>query len=230
MTSNQSTPGRYVLINSTVRSMIAFAYPLPSGQIVGGPEWISSDRYDVNATAGRVATRDEIAAMVRTLLTERFGFKAHIETRALPTYALMSTRDDGTIGPNMRHIDVDCAAAVAANTDAARSRTVAPIASNGAPVCGMLREAGGPLKAGGISMEMLAATLSRPAGRPVVDKTGLHGLYELTLTYSTEINAANDERPTLFTALREQLGLKLEAEDNQLEVLVIDGIERPTPD
>ena len=231
--TNGSTPGRFVMINAPVRSLIAFAYPLPSGEIVGGPDWISSERYDVNATAGYLAPRDEMAAMVRALLAERFQFAGHIEPRRRPTYALMLARSDGRLGPQIGRSELDCAAILVANDEAARgSRKPPPAASNGAPPCGMRQDAGGPLRSGGLSMDLLATLLSRSAGRPVVNKTGLLGNYEFVLDYSPPVagpDSPRDDRPTMFTAVREQLGLKLEAEDGPLDVLVIDAIERPSP-
>ena len=86
--SNSSRPDRYILTNAPIRSMIAFAYPISSGEIVSGPDWMTSERYDVNASAGRDVTRDELVAMVRSLLAERFRFRAHVGSRVRPTYAL----------------------------------------------------------------------------------------------------------------------------------------------
>jgi uncharacterized protein (TIGR03435 family) len=96
----------------------------------------------------------------------------------------------------------------------------------------MLQEPGGPLKSGGIAIDMLATLLARPAGRPVVNKTGLSGNYEFTLTYAPAAAFGNsaDDRPPVVTAVREQLGLKLEPEVNPVEFLVIDAIHRPSPD
>ena len=232
--TNASSPGRFVMLNAPTRSLIAVAYPLPSGEVIGGPDWLTSERYDVNATAGHLATRDELTAMLRSLLADRFRLVAHTDKRVRPTYALMLARPDGRLGPDMHRTDVDCEAIRLANEGAVRgTNRPPPPASNGAPVCGMRQDAGGPFRAGGVPMQLLATMLARSAGRPVVNKTGLTGNYEITLNFSaapTGPDASRDDRPTIFTAVREQLGLRLDAEENPLDVLVIDAIERPSPD
>jgi uncharacterized protein (TIGR03435 family) len=234
VTNNSLPGGRYIMTNAPVRSLILFAYPIPSGEIIGGPDWIGSERYDVNASAGRDATREELQAMVGALLSAKFSLVAHRETRNRPIYALRLARTDGRLGPDIRRTALDCDAVVAANKEAARGlRTPPPLASNGAPPCGILQQPGGAMLSGGITIELLAGSLSGAAGRLVVDKTGLAGNYEFTLNFAVARgngNNATDDRPTLFTALREQLGLKLEPEQSPVETLVIDRIERPTPD
>jgi uncharacterized protein (TIGR03435 family) len=101
---------------------------------------------------------------------------------------------------------------------------------SGAPPCGMLG-GGGTMRYGGISMAGLARSISGAAGRVVVDKTGLDGIYEFTLRYSTQpLGGSPDDAPSIFTALQEQLGLKLESTKGPVEILVIDQVERPTED
>lgn len=155
----------------------------------------------------------------------RFKLLAHQEVRERPTFSLILARSDGRLGPQMRRSDYDCAAVEAAN----RRNEPAPLAANGAPPCGIV-QASGTLRAGGITMGLLSQTLSNALGRVVVDKTGLADSYELTLRYGSQAlggGGAADDPPAVFTAMQEQLGLKLEPSIAPLAVLVIDRIERP---
>lgn len=232
--------GRFIANNETLAQLIDVAYAQgdfwrilagQSSRITGGPRWVYSERYDVNASAGREVTVEEMRAMVRALLTERFKLVARHETRSQPTYALMIARPAGrSLGPQLRRIDVDCAAVAADRAAALRNGTsLPPPASNGAPLCGAMAN-DGELKFGGVTTDVLAMRISKEAGRTVVDKTGLRGTYEVTLRYSPAgNNSASDDRPTLFMALREQLGLELVPQQNAIDFMVIDRAERPTP-
>lgn len=218
-----SPGGRFNAINTPTARLIRLAYPTAGSELIGAPEWVTTERYDVVAIARPDTTRDEMQAMVRTLLEERFKLTLHRDTRERPTFSLALASSDGRLGPEMRRSDYDCAAVEAAN----RSNKPIPPAANGAPPCGVV-QAGGTLRAGGVSMSLLAQMLSAPAGRLVVDKTGLSGAYEFTLRFSEQAQSVDDP-PLIFTALQEQLGLKLMPDVAPVEVLVIDSVERPTP-
>ena len=216
--------GRFDLVNAPTARLIRLAYPTASSELIGAPDWVTSERYDVAAIAGPETTRADMQAMIRALLEERFKLQVHHETRERPTFSLVLARTDGRLGPEMRRRDFDCAAIEAAN----RSSTRPPPAANGAPRCGMV-QGGGTFRAGGIPLGMFAQMISAAAGRVVLDKTGVTGNYEFTLQYSTQANAPDDP-PLIFTALQEQLGLKLVPAVAPLDVLVIDSVERPTRD
>jgi uncharacterized protein (TIGR03435 family) len=142
-------------------------------------------------------------------------------------YALVLARNDGRLGPRLGRYDVDCGAFRAGVRERGEKPEI-PQPSNGAPGCGY-RLGGGSIEAGGIPLSRLGAAVEYTAGRPIIDKTGLDGYYEFSLRYTNQPTPAGDT-PSLFTALEEQLGLKLVPERASMQVLVIDSVERPTPD
>jgi uncharacterized protein (TIGR03435 family) len=204
--------GRYRLANGPTRILIGVAYPAAE-EIIGAPDWVTYENYDVTAVGGTRATDDEVAAMMRSMLAQRFNLQARIETRERPVYALTLARRDRTLGPNLR-------SSTCTEADAGKAPCVA-------------RFGRGSIAAGGFSMEWLAVNLRGGAGRPVVDRTGLTGGYDFTLDYAfgaPVLDSAPDAKPSLFTALQEQLGLKLEPAQAPLPVVVVERIERPLPD
>jgi uncharacterized protein (TIGR03435 family) len=194
-------------------------------ELVGMPSWVQSDPYDVNAKAEGNPTREQMVPMLQALLASRFKLTAHEETQERPVFALVVARTDRKTAPGLLASKVDCDAV---NLARRAGSSVEP-AGNGAPPCGWSNTNGETLRVGGLPMSRIVAALGRPDGRAVVDKTGLAGNYEFTLRYTTE-PAPTDDRPSLFTALEEQLGLKLVSDRAPLRVLVVDHIERPTED
>ena len=221
--------GRFVMVNAPVTALMPLLYPSPSGRIEGRPSWLGTDGFDITAKAEGEPSREQMLEMLRTLVKERFKLAVHYETREEDTFALVRTSSE-RVGPQLRALDVDCTARAAA---ARAGNPVPPLppAANGIPACRTLN-ASGALTSGGMSLSELATALSGWARRPVFDKTGLPGHYEVTLKYfdgPPEQRGINDQ-VDLFTAVREQLGLRLEPQRNPVQVLVIDHIERPTPD
>ena len=217
--------GRYRLTNMPARSMISVAWDVPTNRVLGGPGWVATDRFDLDATTKENATQDELRAMLRRLLRDRFTLAAHVEQRDLPVYLLTRARADGPPGPGLERGAFDC------NDPAARKQnSAAAIAARpGRMLCGFTIDAG-TLDAGGTTMETLAQVLTYQAGRPVIDRTGLTGLYNVLLKWTPSLGADTPAGDTvsLFTALQEQLGLKLESSTAPLDVVVIDRIERPS--
>jgi uncharacterized protein (TIGR03435 family) len=212
--------GRYVLTNGPVRILISTAYPSQANEIVGAPDWVTYERYDVTAVAGRNVSSAELQSMLRAMLAERFHLSARYDMAERPVYALLRARDDGTLGPRMRRTLVTC--------DAAPAQPPPP--AGPVPPC-TARFTSGSIAASGFSMEALAVNLARPAGRTVVDRTGLTDSFDFSLEYSPDpLTGDAGDAPSLFTALQEQLGLKLQASRALVPVVVIDRIERPTPD
>jgi len=160
-----------------------------------------------------------------------------METRTLPVYALVVARPDGPLGPGLTRSAIDCAALRAARERG--ENPVLPAPAGNKPVCGMNTNYGRML-AGGYEMRDVARNMAGPAGRLVIDRTGLTGPYDLELTWTPDqapvvppgsaAPAFDPNGPSLFTALPEQLGLKLDATTAPVEVLVIDGAERPAED
>jgi uncharacterized protein (TIGR03435 family) len=230
-------PGeRVTLTNVTLRIMIQMAYPAVS-DIVGGPNWIGragpsddADRFDVHAKAEAPASREQLQAMLRALLADRFKLAAHTEARTEPIWALVVARRDGKLGPHLRRATTDCAAL----RQAAQPSEKDP--------CGTLSMAmalvTGTMKVRGLPLDQLGR-LSRDAGRRVVDKTGLSGPFDWDLTWTPQVflqgsfdrerfPTIDPEGPSIFTALPEQLGLKLESQKGEGTVLVMDHVEHPT--
>lgn len=240
--------GRLIATNARLKIMIADGFlgaqPLAIDRVLGGPEWVESARYDVNAKASTDfqpspdGPSKELLMMIRSLLEERFKLKAHLEMREMPIYELVVARADGRLGPVLRKSDVDCEAVGAA----IRAGNPPPRGPLDPPPCGAMR---GPARiiAGGIPMERFALMLTNILAvdaRPVVDKTGLSGRFAFHMTWTPEqmptaepppgVPPIDPHGPNFFTALQEQLGLKLQPAKGPVEVVVIDSIERPTPD
>jgi uncharacterized protein (TIGR03435 family) len=215
---------RLTATNISVKSLIQYdAYGIPAPQILGGPNWLASDRFDIeakvdDALVAEMAKLDREQRnqmerkMVQQLLADRFKLAVHHETKELPVYALVVAKG----GPKLTASkDPDKGTSTSSNN--------------------------GRLTTKGSTMEKLAETLTanlaRELGRVVIDKTGIEGRYDLALTWSPEnnsaamMNASNEASPpgpSIFTALQEQLGLKLESSKGPVQTLVIDHIEQPS--
>jgi uncharacterized protein (TIGR03435 family) len=242
--------GRFTAVNAPLRQLIVFAYtPLQPFQIEGGPGWINSDRFDVTAKAEGVVTpiapgsAGPIQQMMQSLLAERFKLVAHRETKEQQIYTLVLARSDGRLGKQIQPATTDCAALAAA-----RGRGTGPAGPpqppppGGRPECGLMM---GPasFEAGSTTLTELARLLSQRVNRVVVDKTGLTGRYDFNVEFTpdqmppqgAQLNGApfpaiDPNGPSIFTALQEQLGLKLESGRGPVEMLVIDSVEPPLPD
>jgi uncharacterized protein (TIGR03435 family) len=231
---------RFTVTNASLREIIRFAHDLDDARLVGGPDWIRSERFDIVATAERdipTWTPDgppaALLSMVRALLAERFHLETHSETRELPVYALVLGRADQKLGPRASVSTVDCAASRAEQRPA--------LSPGEAPACGM-RIGPGQMLLGGVPMSRFATVLAPFAQRLVIDRTGLTGAYNLQLSWTPQgprlpppdgappLPPVDPNGASLFTAIQEQLGLKLEPSRAPVEVVVIDRVERPSPD
>ena len=229
--------GRLIMTNRPLRPLILFAYQLGQYQLVGGPTWVSTDRFDIVAkmqsSVGPVipgTTTEPLQSALQALLAEQFKLKVHREMREMDIYALGMVKS-GIPGPGLKPSTSDCTA----QTDAARRGATPP---TGGPFCG-LGGGSGRLRFGGLPASQIAFALTPQAGRLVVDRTGLMGLWDFDLTFSPaspsalplgaspDQPSADPNTPSFFTAVREQLGLKLESTKGPVEVLVIDAIEKP---
>jgi uncharacterized protein (TIGR03435 family) len=222
--------GQWISRNATLASIIRAAYPghaLPD-QLVGGPDWLRTTQFDITGKAANAnATREELVAMQRTLLAERFKVALRTETREVSGYALVPVRP-GTIHRGLRTSTVDCDSMRAANL---RGDKVDPATD---AACVVRLSQNGPvwrLVAGGFTLSRLADVLGPSVGAPVVDATGFTGAFDFTLEFAADPSGAAASRPVSpFTALQEQLGLRLEPRRVPLEVLVVDRAELPSPD
>lgn len=213
--------GRFTA-TGTVRMLIRTAYGVQESQLASGPGWMDSDRFDIVAKAEGAATPEVMRLMLRQLLADRFAVRMHTESRDMPIYTLGVTRADPTLGPRIRRATASC------------ERTPCDI-----------RFAPGTLTASALTMTDLATNLSMWVDRIVTNGTGLDGTFDLRLTWTPDrlpqaptplgtadlpVDAVDPNGPSLFTALREQLGLRLDAEHGPAEVWVVDRVERPTID
>ena len=224
--------GRFVAVGITLRRLIAGAYD--GAQVLGGPGWLDTDRFDVNARAERERTPAQIAGMVRALLADRFTLVIHTETREMPVYTLSVARTDRKLGSTLRESDAKCRE---------EARNFFPSAVTGeAPACGDFRLGARALIARGMTMPALARLLRGRVGRPVLDRTNMDGAYDLELEWSSDLGlvqappgsaGASELTPdgvSLFTAVQEQLGLRLQAASGPVDVIIVDRAEPPTPD
>jgi bla regulator protein blaR1 len=229
------------VVNMQLRELITWAYQIQSFQLEGGPDWIASARFDMVAKPERevpsaAVGQDPPRMMMRTLLADRFKLVMHEEKKNLPIFEMVLARPDGKLGPQVRPAAVDCAARAAA-----AKAGVPPPASSGLPgpgSCGMNMNPVS-VRGGGVTLAMLANLLERAVGRLVIDRTELAGSWDLEVKYTPDRSqvppgveppsSIDWNGPSLFTAIEEQLGLKLRPARGRVEVLVIDSVQQPTP-
>ena len=216
-------PNRVSFTNMSVVDLVGLAYRVPINRVVGS-DWLRTERYDIVATFEPPSSGSaRWAVMLQSLLAERFALRQRKETRQASVYVLTTARSDGKLGPQL----------------VAMKECVEPPRLD--PGCGGLQY---PRVNGGVAIVArrtwanlnLAEILPREVGRIVVDETKLSGWFEVRLQWVSGAAAlpstaapADVELPSLFTALREQLGLKLESAERPIEMIVIDKAERPTP-
>jgi uncharacterized protein (TIGR03435 family) len=198
--------GRLRITNEPVRLLIRAAFQIRNAQIAGGPAWLDTDRYDVEAKTGRPEKPgpDQIAPLLQSLLIDRFSMKFHREMRELTVYALVLDRNRKG-GPKLKTKGPDENTAMNTHGGDGKSKLVGT----------------------GVSMGALARYVGNRLGRIVVDKTGLSDSYDFTLEWAPD-EAPDSPLPPLVTALREQLGLRLESQKSPVEVLVIDRLQKPS--
>jgi uncharacterized protein (TIGR03435 family) len=241
--------GGFRVVNIPVQRLVALAYPL-AVPIMGSPDWTRTEGYDVIATASlSKPTREDRIAVLRAMLADRFKLAVHIEQRERDVYDLVLARSDGRLGPGLTPIAADCAAVLAAAAQS-RAKGTAPAAppldidASPLPCTTRVRSAdqrnpgAGDLLEGEATMDTLTNALRLGADRPIVNKTGLKGSYRVRMSFDMRAGrggpAAVDTPPsaaaTLFTAVQEDLGLKLVPAKESSDTLAVDHIERPTPD
>jgi bla regulator protein blaR1 len=231
--------GRFNAVNMPVRALAIFAYQIQAFQLVGGPAWAGTDRFDIVAKLAADpppvapgAGPDHMMLATRTLLADRFKLVVRRETRQMDIYALVRARPGGALGPALRQSTSDCSPA--AVTAARRGGPQSPQV-----FCGG-RMGPGRIQLGAAPLSQFANGLSGQVGRIVVDRTGLTGNWDFEITFAADPprgGSAGAETPpvdtgaaSLFTAIQEQLGLKLEPMKGPVEVLVIDSVQQPTAD
>jgi len=200
--------GGFQAMNISLKGLLAFAYDLPETRMIGGPAWIDSDKWDVEAKAGSEvdaqikaasddARRAEKQQMVQALLADRFQLTTHHEARELPVYALVVAKGGAKLGAVQEN-----------GTSISRANDHIAVQ-------------------GGDSVGLLADQLALVLGRVVLNQTGLVGRYDLKVKWARE-DSADASGPSIFTALEEQLGLKLEPRKAPVDVVVVDKVAMPS--
>jgi uncharacterized protein (TIGR03435 family) len=213
------TPGgeRYVAVNCPLRLMIQVAWRIKAEQIVNGPEWLASDRFDLEAKAGKPSSTDELHVMLMNMLADRLHLRFHYESKEMPIYALLLDK----AGPKLTAHAASNAGEVWIDQTEEKALHV-------------------KMKATSAPMNYFAFRLGLGMDRPVIDLTGLTGAYDFALEYTRQLppdfppgarlngEEPDTSGPTVYVALKQQLGLALRPQKGLADVLVIDHVERPS--
>ena len=235
--------------NFSLLMYISFAYKMTDYQIASLqaklPEWASSERFDIEARTDKTnATKDEMREMMQSLLADRFGLVVHYESRAVPVYALMLVKP-GTTGPKLRQhpADVSCQdfSLLLKTADGKPVVKLPDAGPDGFPTfCGGILDVPASAQdrysfgARNVPMSMIASSFSSwgNLGRPVVDETGLRGMYDFVLDFTPDLRPSyatiDSGGPSFQEALKQQLGFKLESTKGDVQFLVLDRLEHPT--
>jgi uncharacterized protein (TIGR03435 family) len=246
--------GRVSTENMALRDLIVTAYGIEPVQLVDPPAWATSERFAIEARTNGDATSEQIRLMLRALLAERFKLSVHNETRTLPVFSLVTAKKDRTLGRRLRRSAGECepitpppGVPMPPPPPPGPPGGIRPILAKDVDLrrsCGAMSIPGW-LSARKITMQQLSRTFSVFTRRPVIDRSGLEGEFDLDLNFTPEFDVVGPpppggaplqpgppepvaDGPGLFTALEEQLGLKLESQRAPVDVLVIDRLERPS--
>lgn len=251
MTFSPPSTGRYTQQRIPLLGLLINAYGIRPYQIVGGPPWMTTDVFEVNAKAEEGFTLgpnepgvpNKLQTMLQALLRERFALKVHRETRELPIAELVMARKDGRLGERLKRSTVDCLALAAERRRTGAAPPAPPDFGAELPPC-TARGGIGMVSARAQSLAMLLNLLAGQLNRPVYDRTNLTGAFDYDMQYTPDNMPAipagttlppglilpSPDGPSLMTAIQEQLGLKIEMGKGPVDVLVIDAAEPPTPD
>jgi uncharacterized protein (TIGR03435 family) len=221
--ASSSRGGRFNMERVPLTFLIELSYNIKNDQLLGAPSWATNDRYEVTAKAEGNATFEQMRPMLQSLLADRFKLALHRETKEAPVYELAATRGGLKI-----------IASKEGSCTTVDPNSPPPPNPNSPPPCGSVRRAllssGARIEAVGLTMPKLIEILSDTVGRTIIDKTGFTGTFDVRLEFAPDeaISSGLSSGPSIFTALQEQLGLRLEGAKGPVEVLVIDHVERPS--
>jgi uncharacterized protein (TIGR03435 family) len=232
-------PNRFSGGNLTLRMLVGYAFDLQAYRMAGGPTWFDADRFDIEATANDGGGVDAMRARMRALLEDRFHLRTHVELREVPIYVLTVARRDGTLGDDIKPSGNDCLPVKPPpGAPPPPPPPQAGVVPNPARCPSMLGL--GNISGRKLTLDQLAATLAMHVNRPVVNRTDLTGQFDIDLRYTPDYTPfipagappppSDPNAPPLFTAVQEQLGLKLETGRGPVDVLMIDSVERPSGD
>ena len=212
--------GRWTATNASLKRLVSLAWRTPLFAISGGPSWIGSDKFDIRAKEPDAnTTDDEFLLMLQNLLTARFALKVHTEMRTQPVYFLLPAKG----GLKLPEATPEPCAGFALKPNLQK------LHANSQPACEGMNVTPGLISDGKVSMVWFTAVLEGFLGRPLVNKTGFSGSFKLHLQFDP-VNVADSDgtRPSIFSALQDQLGLRLETGKDAAEILVIDDAKRPS--
>ena len=221
---NVPSAGTVMITSVPLLNIVTNAHGVPPFRIVGAPGWIARERFDISARIPDNSSAAQIRLMLQSLLADRFKLMARRETREQPLYAVVVARADGRLGPRLKASSAECASTGSSS---------APLPFSPESPCGVLfgvGPAGGRIVSKGQPLARVMSALSMAVSRGVVDRTGLQGPFDVDLQWSSDAAPAISDSPSIFTALQEQLGLRFEPTTGPIDVLVIESVERPTPD
>jgi uncharacterized protein (TIGR03435 family) len=241
---SSTLPDRFVATNYPLFFLVQYAYDLKGHQLIGAPDWTWDKTYDLVGTypATRPAEAD-VRVMLQNLLADRFGLKLHTEQREVPAYDLVLARKDGRLGPQLVRSNVDCVAWMKLKHSRIDAGGPSPVSASGKrPEC-MIITTRKYMTGGATTIHEFAGPLEAILDKPVVDKTGLTGAYDIDLQWDpagmyvdrpstasyAPSSAEAPSAPSIFTAVEEQLGLKLVPSKEKLTVFVVDQIKPPDP-
>ena len=228
----RTTAGGMVTVsNMPLKELMVLAWRIQPYQISGGPPWIASERFDISAKPEHTPNDGELQLMLQGMLADRFQLITHRETRELTVYALVLARKDGKLGPKL----TEAKEGGCTMPDFTRPPAQPPVRN-----CGQQMMSPRSLSAVAAPISQIVPALARMLGRTVIDKTGLIGKYDISLEWTPDESqmamlppdapkpTSDGAGPSIFTAIQEQLGLKLEAQKGPVEILVIDRVEKPS--
>jgi uncharacterized protein (TIGR03435 family) len=190
--------GRLTVKNSTLKALIRAAYGVQNDQIIDGPKWLDTDRYDIEAKTSGPISQDREQPLMQNLLADRFKFKVHRDSRELTVYLLELGRN----GPQFKK---NLSGSSSIHTNRGPGKTQITVT--------------------GIGMQQFAGMLAKEMGRGVIDKTGLSDNYDFSLEWDPD-QTAGSSVPSVFAALQDQMGLRLQSQKAKVDVLVIDSAEK----
>jgi uncharacterized protein (TIGR03435 family) len=243
-------PGGRLVGTTNLQTLILRAYGIREYQLESGPKWLTNDYFDIAAKAeSETASDAELNEMLKSLLAERFGLRVHVETREAPVFTL-KTRADGRLGPGLKRTSAECERQLEERKRTGASTPAPPLPSGPQPriepVCGRTmgmvnaRNAVETYASGGRPLSDLVGRLSNELKAPVIDQTGLTGLFDVVLEFEStrpfagrppgpDLNSTDPLPVPLPAAVQQQLGLTLEKGTGPLPITIIDAADHPTP-
>jgi uncharacterized protein (TIGR03435 family) len=229
--------GRLNINNMPLKEMIVIAWRIQPFQILGGPAWMDSAHYDISAKPEDASKRSDVPLMLQALLADRFQLKFHRETKELSVYALVLSNKDGKLGPGLTQTKEGSCTPI----DPTKPPPAPEPGKLPALGCGGMQMGPATVKGAGIPIANLIPMLSRILGRTVIDKTELKGNFDISMQWTPDESQvpqfqpdgpkpppSDTTGPTIFTALQEQLGLKLESQKGPVDMFVIEHVEKPS--